>query len=123
MAVMALFKRRFKAPQLRSVDEFETLVSEGRPVFIDFYKYGCAPCQTMDGIVNEVAEEFQGEATVVKAGLETVPELFHKFKVRSTPTFVVVNPSPGGLHQRFRRSGLVKKDVLVESIRQAVKAS
>lgn len=117
---MGLFKRRFKAAQIDSIDHFEALVGEGKPVFVDFWKYNCNPCRIMDGIVDEVADEFQGDAIVVKASLETVPDLFAKFKVRSTPTFILVKPTSRGLHQRWRQSGLVKKDVLVDNLRRAV---
>lgn len=117
---MGLFTRRHKAAQLRSNREFETLLNEGKPILIDFYKYGCQPCQVMDGIVDEVSEEFSEEAVVMKANLETVPDLFGRFKVRSTPTFVLVTPSGDGLHQRWRHSGLVKKNVIVDNLKRAV---
>ena len=117
---MGIFKRRYKAPQITTNEQFESLLGEGKPILVDFYKYGCQPCQIMDGIVNEVAEEFQGQANVVKANLESVPELFGKFKIRSTPTFVLVAPRGSGIHQRWRQSGLVKKDVLVGNLEKAV---
>lgn len=117
---MALFKRRYKATQLTSGDQLAELLSENKPVLVDFYKYGCQPCQIMDGIVNEVADEFQGKANVVKANLESVPDLFGKFKVKATPTFVLVTPKGNGLHQRWRQSGLVKKDVLVDNLERAL---
>lgn len=118
---MGLFKRRFKAEQLTSHEHFDRLISEDKPLLVDFYKYGCQPCQIMDGIVDEVAEEFADEANVVKANLESVPDLFGKFKVKSTPTFILVTPLDNGLHQRWRHSGLVKKDVLVGSLERAVR--
>lgn len=117
---MGIFKKRFRAAQLQSFDQFERLMAEGKPLLIDFYKYGCSPCKIMDGIVDEVADEFQADAHVVKANLETVPDLFGKFKVRSTPTFVLLQPKGNGLHQRWRQSGLVKKDVLVSNMANAV---
>ena len=120
---MALFKKRIKARQIRSEHEFQTALEEGKPVFVDFMKYSCGPCQIMDGIVNELADEFQGEATVLKANLEYVPDLFAKFKVKSTPTFVLVTPKGSGLHQRWRHSGLVKKDLMVDQIQKAVAGS
>ena len=120
IGTMAIFKRRYKAPQITTNDQFESLLGEGKPILVDFYKYGCQPCQIMDGIVNEVAEEFQGQANVVKANLESVPELFGKFKIRATPTFVLVAPQGSGLHQRWRQSGLVKKDILVGNLEKAV---
>lgn len=120
---MAVFKRRFKASQLQSMDQFVELTSSGRPVLVDFYKHGCQPCRVMDGIVDEVAEEFEDRANVVKANLETVPDLFYKFKVKSTPTFIVLNPKGDGLHQRWRHSGLVKKDALIDHVNKAVEAA
>jgi thioredoxin 1 len=119
---MALFKRRFKASQLQSMDQFDQLISSGRPLLVDFYKHGCQPCRVMDGIVDEVAEEFEDQANVVKANLESVPDLFYKFKVKSTPTFIVLNPKGEGLHQRWRQSGLVKKDALIDHVSKAVDA-
>lgn len=120
---MGLFKRRYKASQLSSAEQFDELLGRNKPLLVDFYKYGCQPCQVMDGIINEVADEFQEEATVVKANLESVPELFGKFKIRSTPTFVLVTPQGNGLHQRWRQSGLVKKDVIVDNLKRAIIAS
>jgi thioredoxin 1 len=119
---MAIFKRRHKATQITSTAEFEQLLSEGKPVLVDFMKHNCGPCQTMDGIVNEVSEEFVDDAIVVKANLEKVPDLFGKFKVKSTPTFVLLAPKGNGLHQRWRHSGLVKKDVMVNNVQRAVEA-
>ncbi len=120
---MGLFKRRHKAPSISSQYEFDQIVSDGKPVLVDFMKYGCQPCQVMDGIVDEVSEEFDGEAHVVKARLEEVPELFGRFKIRSTPTFVLVTQRQGGLHQRWRHSGLVKKDILTATMQRAVEAT
>jgi thioredoxin 1 len=117
---MGIFTRRYRAPELRSAEQFNELLNADMPLLVDFYKYGCQPCQVMDGIINEVADEFQEEANVVKANLESVPDLFGKFKVRSTPTFVLVTPQGNGLHQRWRQSGLVKKDVIVDNLKRAV---
>ena len=103
---MGIFKSRHKATQLNSTSEFDDLLTEGKPVLVDFMKYGCQPCQVMDGIVNE--------------NLDKVPDLFTKFKVRSTPTCVLRAPQRNGLHQRWRQSGLVKKDVMVANVQRAV---
>lgn len=120
--VMGLFSKRIKAQKVRSAADFETALTSGKPVFVDFWKTNCQPCRVMDGIVDELADEFSDRAVVLKAGLDDVPDLFSRFKVRSTPTFVLVTPRDGGLHQRFRQSGLVKKDQLVNQLQRAVEA-
>lgn len=120
---MALFKKRFKAANLVSLDEFENLMEEGRPVFVDFYQFGCQPCQVMDGIVNEVAEQFAESASVVKANVDNVPDLFYRFTVKSTPTFMIFVPKNGQVHQSWRQSGLVKKDLITSQLAAAVSAT
>lgn len=120
---MGLFSKRVKAQQITSMEDLDTALALGKPVFVDFWKNNCQPCRIMDGIVDELADEFQDEAVVLKAGLERVPDLFQKFKVKSTPTFVVLTPKNNGLHQRFRHSGLVKKDQLVGQLQKAVDSS
>jgi thiol-disulfide isomerase/thioredoxin len=117
---MALFSKRVKARRIGAVADFDDALATGRPVFVDFMKNDCQPCRTMDGIVDELADEFTGKAVVLKANAAHVPALFEKFKVRSTPTFVLVRPRGDGLHQTYRHSGLVKKDELVFQLEKAI---
>lgn len=117
---MGLFSKRVKAHRVETSAGFDTALASGKPVLVDFWKPDCQPCRTMDGIVDELAEEFDGTAVVVKANLHQVPDLFARFKVRSTPTFVVAIRDGNGLHLRFRHSGLIKKDRLVEQLQRAV---
>ena len=53
-----------------AVDDVEAATAraeaDGKPVLIDFMKHGCQPCQVMDGIVNEVADEFQEEGAAIR---------------------------------------------------------
>jgi thioredoxin 1 len=115
---MALFKKRPKPVSLESYQHLQELVDSGKPVLVDFFQHGCGPCQVMDGIVNELAEEFNESAIVVKANVVNVPEALETFKVRSTPTFVLLTKKADAnkLTQRWRASGLVKKDVLTKSL-------
>lgn len=115
---VALFKKRPKPIQLESFGHLNELLETGKPVLIDFYQHGCGPCQVMDGIVNELAEDFAENAVVVKANVASVPDASEKFKVRSTPTFLVLTKKAEATHltQRYRASGLVKKDVLTRSL-------
>jgi hypothetical protein len=82
-------------------------------------------CRTMDGIVNELAEEYEDRAVVVKANAAEAPDAFIKFNVRGTPTFMVLTEAEEGsraIHQRYRATGLVKKDILTRNLDQALEA-
>jgi len=126
-----MFKRKTKARKINSLDELQPMVASGRPVLIDFFQVGCAPCQVMDGIVNELAREYGESAHIVKVDIGRVAGAAQAYKIRSTPTTVVIARSPKKTSrkarnkaqgtkkqqasrptQRFRTSGLVKKDQL-----------
>jgi thiol-disulfide isomerase/thioredoxin len=115
---MALFKKRAKPIRLESADQLDTLARSGKPVPIDFFQHNCAPCQVMDGIINEIASEFGDSAHVVKANAATVPDVFYRYRVKSTPTFMVLTARDGAnsVTQRWRASGLVKKDILTRTL-------
>ena len=121
-----IFKRnkRTRARKVESLQEIDDLAAGGRPVLIDFWQVGCAPCRTMDGIVDELADEFGDTAHVAKIDVRRVPDAVQKFAIRSTPTFVLLatsprakkkakaEPGPAKVTQRWRASGPVNKDAL-----------
>lgn len=122
-----IFKRRTKPTNLEHVDQIDELAATGKPVFLDFWQTGCQSCRTMDGVVSELADEFQETAHVVKVNVRNVPAAAQRFRVMSTPTFVVYGASPkkkskkskrqgGALGERWRASGLVKKDQLQQAL-------
>ena len=121
---MAIFRKRPKPLELESLDQLMELARSDKPVLVDFWRRGCQSCRTMDGIVNELAEEYVDRATIVKANVADAPEAFQKFNVKATPTFLVLTgpsePGSSALHQRFRATGLVKKDVLTSNLDQAL---
>lgn len=126
-----MFKKRPKAERVTTLAEIDALATSGKPVLVDFYQDGCAPCQVMDGIMNELAREYGDTVHVVKADITRMPDAQYRFKVRSTPTMVLLSSTPpkrakkqrsgrdrptGGrpaTTQRWRASGLVQKDFLV----------
>lgn len=125
---MGLFKRKTKPVKITSLAELEPMLESEHPVFVDLMQANCRNCKIMDGIVNELADEYSGSAHVVKIDVGLVPGAVEEFKVRSTPTFVVMGRAPvkrnkkqrrhgvdtdRPVTQRWRTSGLVKKDQLV----------
>lgn len=126
-----MFKKKPKARKIVHMGEIEELTRSGKPVLIDFYQVGCAPCQVMDGIFNELAREYGESAHVVKADIGNMPDAVSQFKIRSTPTLVLLGSAPPKKNkrrknrdngtqpgrrpvtQRWRATGLVRKDQLI----------
>lgn len=133
---MGLFNRKAKAVKIHSLDELEPMVRSGQPVLLDFFQVGCGPCQIMDGIVNELADEYAETAHVVKVDVTKVAGAAQMFKVRSTPTFVVLGTAApkrnkkqrraasaadsgdgeARVSERYRNGGLVKKNELQRAL-------
>jgi thiol-disulfide isomerase/thioredoxin len=125
-----MFKKKPKAHKVLNLGEIDELTRSGKPVLVDFYQVGCAPCQVMDGIMNELAREYGPSAHVVKADIANMPDAIARYKIRSTPTMVLLGTPPKkrskksrqqqgkgsggqrGVTQRWRASGLVQKDQL-----------
>jgi thiol-disulfide isomerase/thioredoxin len=125
-----MFRRKAKPQKIHSLDEIEPLVESGKPVMINFTQVGCPACQVMDGIANELAREYGESAHIVKLDIGRVQGAIDAYRIRSTPTTVVIAPAPEKTSkkarkraqsgaasdrrptQRFRASGLIKKHQL-----------
>lgn len=106
-------RKRRKAIPVNNIAHLRDLASEGKPVLVDFWQTGCGPCRIMDGIVDELADEFGDSAHVVKVDVGRAHGAVSEFGIRSTPTFLVLSGDGGAkLRPRWRQSGLVKKDQL-----------
>jgi thiol-disulfide isomerase/thioredoxin len=129
-------RKRAKPIDARSLDEVRALLAEGKPVLLDFWQPGCRNCKIMDGIVNEVAEEYGGSAHVVKVDVTRVAGAAQAFSVKATPTFILLArpaapaakkkakrhaaPAPGAADRapvaRWRASGMVRKDLMTRAM-------
>ena len=66
----------------------EVLQSE-QPVMVDFWAAWCGPCRMVAPTVEQVAEEFQGKAKVVKVNVDDNGELAERYRIMTIPTLMV----------------------------------
>ena len=72
-------------------DTFQKEVLDAQqPTLVDFYADWCGPCRAMGPLLDELAEDFDGRANVVKVNVDEAPEIAGRYGVQSIPTFVVV---------------------------------
>lgn len=71
-------------------DNFEQAVlSQEKPVLVDFWASWCMPCRMLAPTVEELAGELTGKAIVGKVNVDEEPELARRYRVSSIPTLVV----------------------------------
>ena len=70
-------------------ENFNEIVSSGKPVLLDFYADWCGPCRMVSPIVDEIADE-RPDVLVGKVNVDLDPSLAAEFGVMSIPTLVVL---------------------------------
>ncbi len=56
---------------------------------VDFWAPWCGPCRTQGPIIDKVAQDYEGKATVGKLNVDDNPDTAAKFGVMSIPTLIV----------------------------------
>ncbi|NEP60109.1 MAG: thioredoxin [Symploca sp. SIO2G7] len=69
--------------------EFEELLLYEGPVVVDFTASWCGPCRKISPLIDQLAEEYQGRAKVVKLDIEQNKETPKKYGVRSIPAVLI----------------------------------
>ncbi len=67
----------------------EAVLKSGKPVLVEVWAPWCRPCLVMGPAIEQLAEEFDGRATVAKVNVDENPALSERFKVTSIPTLIL----------------------------------
>ena len=98
-----------KRPLSLTDANFEAVTaSTDQPILIDFYADWCGPCKALTPVMEELAADFEGRATIAKVDVDGAPEIAGRFNVRSIPTLVILQSG----HEVERIVGLTTKRVL-----------
>lgn len=95
--------------------KFKEVVSNSDDlVLVDFYADWCAPCQTMNPVLDQVISELDGKIKLFKLNVDRNPQVSLQFGVRSIPHYILFKRGK----ILWRKGGyMTKRDLL-----QAMKA-
>jgi len=67
----------------------EMVLQADRPVLIDFWAAWCKPCLMVAPIVDELAEEYDGQINFVKVDVDQNPKTAARYNIMSIPTLLI----------------------------------
>ena len=100
-------------------DNFESeVLKSDQPVLVDFWADWCAPCHRIAPVIEELAHEFDGTATIAKLNVDEEPELARRYGIRSIPSLLFFRSGQAV----DRIAGVQPKRVLSEKLAELVAA-
>ena len=73
-----------------TADNFQrTVLESSQPVLVDFWAAWYGPCRMMAPVIDELAADVAGHATVAKVHIDDYPRLAAQYGIRSIPTRLV----------------------------------
>ena len=85
-------------------ENFESeVIQSSTPVFLDFWAAWCGPCRMIGPIVEQLAEEYEGQLKVGKINVDEEGDLATRHNIVSIPALIVyhqgeiVNQTVGAL--------------------------
>ncbi|NBG65489.1 thioredoxin [Acidiluteibacter ferrifornacis] len=76
--------------EINNVKEYNTLLSQDKPILLDFYAEWCGPCQALLPVVAELAAKNEAIFEIHKVNVDQQPELAQQFGVRSIPALFFI---------------------------------
>ncbi|MGZ6330865.1 MAG: thioredoxin [Parachlamydiaceae bacterium] len=69
-------------------ENFKSTISSG-VTLVDFFADWCGPCKMIAPIINELADELQGQAAIAKVDIDASPKTTSGANVTSVPTLIL----------------------------------
>ncbi len=72
-----------------TIENFDDLINSNTPVLVDFFATWCGPCKMMSPILDEVSNELDSSAKIVKIDVDQNMDLSSKYGIRGVPTLIL----------------------------------
>jgi thioredoxin 1 len=67
----------------------EKVLKAELPVLVDFWAPWCAPCLMVAPVVEELAEDYDGQVRFYKLNVDEAPQIASRYGIMSIPTLMI----------------------------------
>lgn len=70
---------------------YDELLAQGKPMVLDFWATWCGPCRKVGPTIQELTNEYEGQAIIGKVNIEEdADDLVAEFGIRNVPTILFI---------------------------------
>ncbi len=99
-----------KVVQITDDNFDEQVIKKKGLILVDFWAEWCGPCRMVAPILDELAEEYEGQVTIAKLNVDENRQSSTRFNIRSIPTLL------------FFKDGAQVEQIIGASSKSAIKA-
>ncbi|MEK9787607.1 MAG: thioredoxin [Flavobacteriaceae bacterium] len=94
------------------MSHFKKILSDNKPVLLDFYADWCGPCKMMAPVLTQLKEKMGDRLRILKIDVDKNQSLAAQYQVRGVPTLVLMQ------HQNvvWKQSGVMDINTLEQTI-------
>ena len=67
----------------------QDVLKSDKPVLVDFWAEWCGPCKALTPTVEQVAQQYEGRAKVVKMNVDDNPQVPPRYGIKGIPTLIL----------------------------------
>ena len=96
------------------MSKFHELISQDKPVLVDFFAEWCGPCKMQAPILEDLKKRVNDQATIIKIDVDKNQGVAAKYETRSVPTLMIFKNG----EIKWKQSGVFPAEELERLIKE-----
>ena len=98
------------------MSKFQELISQDKPVLVDFFAEWCGPCKMQAPILEDLKKRVNDQATIIKIDVDKNQGVAAKYGIRSVPTLMIFKNG----EVKWKQSGVFPAEELERLIKENI---